>query len=164
MYTCHHVKSDLLPYVRRELSPARRRLVAQHLDTCAACYAEYRRVQAFDGDLGGALPRIGMPNTLQLAHVWAGVQTQIANGYAPRPQFRLRYGAVLILLVMSLLLPYSLHQRHGMAVPLPPTPQITEIALATGEPTHSRAQTLYTQTTPGFSPNDAPSVSATETP
>lgn len=174
-YTCPQCRAALYPYIRRELTPARRKLVAQHLDGCAACYAEYRRIQSFDGDLGGALTRLGAPNTLQLAHVWAGVQTQIrVPTYGQRGTFRMRYGVALVLLVASLLLPRLLHHQQAMAVPLPPTPgsqaqEVThpagEIAMATPNPgSANEGGALYTLATPGFAPNHAPDASATETP
>jgi anti-sigma factor RsiW len=174
-YTCHQCRAALYPYIHRELTPARRRLVAQHLDSCAGCYAEYRRIQSFDGDLGGALSQLGAPSSLQLAHVWAGVQTQIGvPAYAQRGPFRVRYGVAVVLVIAALLLPRLLHHQQAMAVPLPPTParqtqEVTHpasmIGLAT--PNSGSAYTLsamYTFATPGFAPNHAPDVSATETP
>jgi anti-sigma factor RsiW len=174
-YTCHECRAALYPYIRRELTPARRKLVSQHLDDCAACYTEYRRIQSFDGDLGGALSRLGVPNMLQLAHVWAGVQTQIrVPSYGQRSSFRMRYGVAVVLLIAALLLPRLLHHQQAMAIPLPPTPgnQTQEathpasgIVMVTAYPGSANDDgALYTLATPGFAPNHAPDASATETP
>ncbi len=173
-HTCRQCRAALYPYVRRELTPNKRRFVAQHLETCTTCYAEYRRIRAFEGDLGGALAQLGVPSPLQLAHVWAGVQTQIA---APNEghglHFRMRYGAALALLVVALVIPWLLHHQQSMTVPLPPTPQtqtqlVTHpaiiIAMATPNAVTIHASAPYTEATPAFARNDAPDLSATQTP
>jgi anti-sigma factor RsiW len=173
-YTCHHCHKDLYAYTRGELRARNRRLIAQHLEVCSACYAEYRRLRAFDGEFAGILARLGMPDNLRLAQVWGDVQSRIAQPYPARPAFRLRYGAVLVLLMVSLLLPWLLHHRQMMSIPLPPTPALlaqavthaAEVAAkATGYPDPAREMAADHQpATPGFAPNSAPSVSATETP
>ena len=173
-YTCHHCRKDLYAYTRGELRASSRRLIAQHLDSCEACYAEYRRLRAFDGEFAVILAELGMPDHLRLAQVWGDVQSRIAQPYPARPVFRLRYGAVLVLLMVSLLLPWLLDHRQMMSIPLPPTPAllahaVTHAAAAAGKATDYPNAELemaadHQQATPGFAPNSAPSVSATETP
>lgn len=175
MYTCRQCRAALDKYARRELTPTRRRLVSAHLDTCATCYADYRRMLAFDGDLRGVLPHLGAPTSLQLAHVWAGVQSQLRTpSYAQRSPFQMRFGVALVVMVIALIMPWMMHHQQAMAVPLPPTPQqqtqaVTNpaqvIAMATPDPASANDPlALYTVATPGFSRNYAPDVSATDTP
>ena len=41
-YTCEQVFQRLDDYLDRELTPEEMRIVREHLETCAACAAEYR--------------------------------------------------------------------------------------------------------------------------
>ncbi|MDX2136775.1 MAG: zf-HC2 domain-containing protein [Chloroflexota bacterium] len=166
-YTCRHCRAELTAYIHRQLSPQRRQRVGRHLNACANCYTLYRQLRDVDRELQTSLPLLGQPGRRQLSGMWQGIQTQISAPRRTVPVFRVRYGVAVMLAVMALALPWSFNRAPAYALPLPPTPvhtvRITNapdaIAMATAD-----APTVGFVPTPTLEANDAPDVSATETP
>jgi hypothetical protein len=137
------------------------------LNACANCYTLYRQLRDVDRELQATLPLIGQPSRQQLVGLWQGIQAQMNAPRRTLPMFRLRYGVAVMLAVMALVLPWTFNRQAVYALPLPPTPgsaaRITNppdvIAMATAD-----APTTGFEPTPTLEPNDAPSMSATETP
>ncbi|NDJ60114.1 MAG: zf-HC2 domain-containing protein [Chloroflexi bacterium] len=125
---CNHCRSHLIGYINRELTPAARRRVAEHLDSCPACYSVYLRKRDAAHELANGLTLIGRSDAPQLGDIWNAVQSGMA-GPRRRPwQFQKQHSLVVLLLIIGLLLPWSFTQRQVvLAVPVPPTPRDTQI-------------------------------------
>lgn len=63
-YTCEEALRRLDDFVDRELGEAELRLVSEHLETCAACSAEFRGEAAKLAQLKDKLRRIMVPPDL----------------------------------------------------------------------------------------------------
>jgi len=63
-FTCEEIFSRLDDYLDRELSSAEMRLVAQHLETCAACASEHRFETAILKGVREKLPRLSVPTDM----------------------------------------------------------------------------------------------------
>jgi anti-sigma factor RsiW len=141
-FSCRECRAHLPAYLHRELKPRLRRRVAQHLNGCPACYAQYRAHRDLAQELSSVLPRVGAADSSRLGKIWSGVQMEMAQPKASR--YRARFSMAAAALVATLALPWALgsHQRV-LAVPDPPTPQTTtlrdtpavetDVAVATAE-------------------------------
>ncbi len=165
--TCRPYRALLPGYIQRELSPQQRARVARHLDECAECYAAYMDQRQLVRDLSVSIPRIGtqrdelppfeMIRAAVLARTVSPVQPatvgrdlQVTYG---------RYSLAVLLMVVVLLLPLSMHSQT-FNVPTQPTPEKT-IAQGTAVAVLPAESTTLTAT---LQPNYAPILGATDTP
>jgi anti-sigma factor RsiW len=134
--TCHECRTLLVGYINGELTQKRRWRVGQHLNECAACYARYVEQRNLAHDLRTDLNLIGQPSRPQLSHIWSSIQSDMRRAQPFQPRFRRRYGIAVLVLVLSLLLPWSLGgDAFVLAVPLPAVPaSLAGSAPVTGTP------------------------------
>lgn len=177
-YTCRRCRGDIPAYIHRELPIRRRRRVHLHLNGCAACYAYYRHLRDVDDELRATMPVIGVPDALQLARVWRGIQAEMRPARPAYGHWRMRYSLALAMMVLAIVLPWRFAAQQARALPVPPTPQtqteVTEaivrhVAMATpeaGPSLASYAPSLRSDrfATPAIVRNDAPTTIATDTP
>ena len=178
-YTCRRCRADIPAYIHRELPPRRRRRVHLHLNGCATCYAFYRNLHDVDDELRATMPLIGVADTLQLARVWRGIQTEMRP---PRPSYghwRVRYSLAMAIFVLAVVLPWRFAAQQARALPVQPTPrvqtEVTEavarhvVVMATAEAGLARVSQASSLSagrfaTPAIVRNDAPTIIATDTP
>ena len=73
--TCEEVFARLDDYLDRELTPEELQLVRQHLETCAACAAEYRFESGVLQDVRTKLQRLSVPEGL-MARITARIAAE----------------------------------------------------------------------------------------
>lgn len=145
--TCHECQAHLVAYINDEVKPRRRRAVAQHLDECGACYAAYREQRGLVSDLQLDLKRIGQPSTPQLDTMWAAIQANMRHARPIRRRFRRRYGLAVVLILLTLLRPWSLSTpQFAFALSLAPVPEPNVDGSATPEsPVNAAAEARPTR-------------------
>jgi anti-sigma factor RsiW len=142
----HHVQHLLIAYVHGQLSSARRRQVAQHVQVCPACRAALVREERLARDIERCMPAIGAPRRGQLARLWPSIQAQITRGgRKPEPAMRLpSFGSLALLLVICCTFLLSAFVRgpgaQVAAAPLlPALPATIQTAQLTRAPMHTEA-------------------------
>ena len=80
-FTCEEVFARLDDYLDRELAPDELHLVRVHMETCAACAAEYRFEQGVHQGVRQKLQRLAIPDGL-MARITARLA---AEGGSARP-------------------------------------------------------------------------------
>jgi anti-sigma factor RsiW len=136
--TCNDCRSHLIGYLHQQLSPRKRRQVAQHLQSCAACYADYIAQRDLARELTSSVPALGQPAAPDLSRVWIAIQRDMSRSDPVRRRYLGHYGIACLILALTLLLPWSLGQQHiALAVPRQPSApavlSVTEAAGATEE-------------------------------
>lgn len=159
MIACRVCREHLPGYIARELAPAVRSQVAEHIQTCDACYAAYVHQRELSSELSRTLPGLGNPLP-SLDRIWAGVEAEMRAPKRPTISFeQARYSVAVVLLMIVLLLPWSL-RAHQFNLPTPPTPDTVN--------TPATPAVLTAKTTseflPPVQPNHAPVLGATDTP
>lgn len=119
---CRYVHLQLDAFLDSRLSPRVRRRVVRHIDTCPACYQAYARQRDLRRDLQATVPLVGRGAAPDFDRMWSAIRTEL-----PRPQPRqtqFRYGLVMLLLVMALIVPLTMG-NHDLTrtVPEHPMPQ-----------------------------------------
>ncbi len=159
MISCRVCREHLPGYISRELTTAARSQVAEHIQTCNACYAVYVHQRELSSELSRTLPGLGSPLP-SLERIWAGVEAEMR---APKRQSisleQARYSLAVVLLVIALLLPWSI-RAHQFNLPTPPTPA----ALNTPSTPAVVSAKTTSEITPPVQPNHAPVRGATDTP
>lgn len=133
--SCHTCQTKLVPYLHRQLSPRLQRRVSQHLDGCPVCYAAYLSQHELSNELSAGLKRIGQPNVPQMQKMWAAVNADMQRPQTVSRRPLGRYGVVLLIFVLALVLPWSLDKQSVVhAIPNQPLPATT--ASVTEAPLH----------------------------
>ncbi len=161
MVNCRECRSNLVAYLHRELSPARRREIALHLDTCQGCYAAYIEQRDLSHELAQILPRLGNASAPHFERVWNAFQAERAGGRTPDAAYPARYGLAALLFMLALLFPWSLN-RGEIIMAAPPTQPSPALQTITATPGVARPAAV--SQTPGAAPHQAPLVDATSTP
>lgn len=161
--SCRQCRALLPGYIARELSPTQRAHVSRHLTSCAECYVAYVEQRHLVQELAASVPRIGSAvlaaQPPRLDKIRAAVMAEMAAPARPKGRLdRARYGAVALVLMFTVLLPWSMRTR-SFALPTPPeavVPQGTAVAAALPTETATLTATLQS--------NYAPMPGATEAP
>ena len=77
MDRCTFTRQQIIAYINGELSPRQRRVVSQHVDQCATCYALYRYERDHAARLSSELHLLGRARRPDLDRLWSHVQQQI---------------------------------------------------------------------------------------
>lgn len=164
--TCRQCRELLPGYIQRELTPKQRERVSRHLTSCPECYVVYSDQRQLVRELTNSLPRLGS-DAPRLDKMRAAVMAEMARPAAPRARLdQARLGLVALILVATLLLPWSMRSR-SFALPTPPqpetlTPQGTAVVALPTE-TATLTATLQTNYAP-FRASPAANIGATDTP
>lgn len=128
-----YCKVHMMAYINGELSLAARRRIARYIAEDPACYAEYMRQLDIARELEHRMQCVGRPAMPQLERIWAQVQTNIHAAPVQRPQSRrVRYGLLLLVALLVLILPWALANRNvAPNIPSQPAP---EVSLRRGTP------------------------------
>ena len=164
-WSCRQYRALMPGYIERNLSPRQRERISRHLTACPDCYVAYIEQRQVMRELSISLPRVGALPTRDAAprldYIRAAVMAEIAQ--PKRSTFRLpqaRFSFAALMLVAVLLLPWSMRGQvfalPPQPLPLPATPQGTEVA--------SAAPTEITTLTATLQANYAPEIGATDTP
>ncbi|MEL6149895.1 MAG: zf-HC2 domain-containing protein [Chloroflexota bacterium] len=127
--SCQHCNDNLIAYINGETGPRLRRRMAEHLQTCEACYADYVRECDIARDAQNDLTLLGRPDNAQLDRIWEAVHVELdaMPQTPPRPQsYGARRSLALIALVILCALPWttSVESRVIAAFSLRATPAI----------------------------------------
>lgn len=163
--TCRECRSLLAGYLNRELKPRTRTRVGQHLDSCAACYAEYCRQREIAAQLTRDVPLVGQADAPRLGRIWSAVQLEMGRPRrASLRKMSARFSAVVLMLAAGLMITLSLAtHRLALALPVPPTPVVqvertsAVIAMATEDAPRILPAVEGVTVTPPQGPNYAPS-------
>jgi anti-sigma factor RsiW len=136
-----HITPLIHAYIHHQLTPAARRRVSEHLQTCATCRAALDGDAQLARDLGAYLPLMGPPGRKQLAALWPTIWQQAQR--RPSRWVRLTrlssYGMVAAALLMTcVFLGSALFDSPTRAVASPMSPadvKPTHTPIFTGEPT-----------------------------
>jgi anti-sigma factor RsiW len=143
-FSCRQCRTYLTAYIHNELTPRARRRIDAHLNTCTVCASIYMEQSRAARDLSFIVGRIGQPNGDRLHHIWHAVQSEIgtpshvsARRKMRPPKLSIQHGAVVVVLVMTMLMPTVLRGTQAAAqLPDPPTPT-RERSRASQQITHS---------------------------
>lgn len=118
---CYYTRARLDAFIDAELSPRIRRRVAQHLDHCPHCDQRYIQRRELRRELQQALPLVGQSVEPDFAALWQGVRAELPRRTPPR---RFRYGLVMMLILLALVVPLTMgNGRVTQALPEQPVPQ-----------------------------------------
>ncbi len=163
-WSCRQYRVLLPGYVERELTPKQRERVSRHLSACAECYEAYAEQRQITRELTTSLPRVGARDAAgqapRLDKIRAGVMAEMRQ---PKPPIRLdhaRYSLVVLMLMVTLLLPWSM-RGQAFSLPTPPQPEQTT---PQGTPVVYVPSTDAVTLTATLQANYAPLPGATETP
>jgi hypothetical protein len=147
-----YCKSRMVAYVNGELPPAARRRIARYIERYPTCYAEYIKQKDAARELNFRLPLIGQPDKPALDRIWAAVSAELTEHHTPHSglgstsrsrlltaplAFRVRYGVLGLMMVVSFALPLTFSANHtALAVSLTQPIPMT----ATGLPTEDKEQ------------------------
>jgi hypothetical protein len=123
-----HCGRHLDAYLDGQLSPKARRRVAQHLSRCETCYADYARRRDLRNELQNTLPLIGtLDQRADFTRMWHSIRTELPRGDRRRYQLQARYGLVVAMLLIMLLVPFTMgHRDLPILLPSRPAPDSTE--------------------------------------
>ncbi|RMG76450.1 MAG: hypothetical protein D6711_03855 [Chloroflexi bacterium] len=122
MMKYRYCRSRMVAYINGELPPRVRRRMAQYIDTCPRCYAEYVRQRELQHELKMRVPGIGIPEAGQIERIWNAVQLQMQQPTVATPH--LRYGVLIAVMVVLLMIPLFVSQPAVEAsVATQPQPQ-----------------------------------------
>ncbi len=122
---CRYWQFNLDAFLDGRLTLGMRRRIARHIDHCPSCYQAYVQRRELRRELQQSLALVGHDHQPNFAQMWQAVQTEIPRTGVRRAQFR--YGLVLLLLLLGLVLPFTLGNRElGRAVPMQPQPHTEE--------------------------------------
>ena len=163
-WSCRQYRALLPGYIERELSPKQRERVSRHLSTCAECYMAHTEQRQIARELAISLPRIGAARAgeqaLRLEKIRAGVMHEMRQPKPPMRLYQARYSLVALILIVTLLMPWTM-RGQAFSLPTPPQPEQIDppgtpvVALPTAD-----AATL----TATLQANYAPQPGATEAP
>lgn len=104
------------------------------MNGCARCYGLYRAQRDLSHELSVSLPRVGQPNVPQLGRMWAAIQADMQRPQrVVNRQLLTRSGVACLILVLSLLLPWSLNNQQ-VALAVPSQPAAPKMLSATNTP------------------------------
>jgi hypothetical protein len=142
---CHECQAHMIAYIHRDLPLRTRHRIGQHLNRCESCYAAYANQRHLSNELRTSIGFLGQPEKPQLGRMWTAIQQDMKRPRQVLPRYRTRYGAVLVVLMVALVLPWTLGtQQRALAVP--PNYPVIQPTAATATPTRVANHTL-TQTT-----------------
>lgn len=160
-WSCRQYRVLLPGYIERELAPKQRERVSRHLSGCAECYVAYREQRQIVHELTTSLPRIGAGHTTpRLEKIRAGVMDEMRQPKPPMSLYQARYSLAALLLIVTLMLPWSM---RGQAFSLPTPPQPEQVN-PPGTPVVALPATDAATLTATLQANYAPQPGATETP
>jgi hypothetical protein len=133
--SCHTCQTKIVPYLHQQLSPRLQRRVALHLDGCPVCYAAYLSQRELSSELGAGLKRIGQPDMPQMQRMWSAIHADMQRPQRVSRRPVGRYGVVLLIFMLALLLPWSL-DKQGVAHAIPNMPAPATTASVTETPLH----------------------------
>lgn len=156
--SCSDCRKQLVAYIHRELKPAQRRRIGQHLAQCDACYNAYTAQQHIAGDLSSELHLMPGVDRRGLNRMWMGIRSDLKNPRHRRPALR-RYSAMLILALSTLGLSWSLGQQTVvLALPAAPTVPLQTVQLPTPTAEQPEATRVASATIPVIPPAETPAV------
>lgn len=160
-WSCRQYRALLPGYIDRELSPKQREKFSRHLSTCAECYVAYTQQRQIVHELALSLPRVGAATAApRLDKIRAGIMSEMRQPKPPLRLYQARYSLVALLLIMTLLLPWSM-RGQVFSLPTPPQP---ERIIPSGTPVVALPTAQAATLTATLQANYAPSTGATETP
>ncbi len=156
MMTCKTCQQDLVAYIQRELEPARRTQIAQHLDACDSCYRLYREHLGLSDELRRTVPLIGRG--------YKPAFESLRSSYARRPQLY-PYGLVMLALAVMLIIPLAIG-RPGLtlaAAATQPTPHMSVPVTPNSRANHSVTTVAFNLTPEPFA-RELPALDVINTP
>src|SRR5574337_126904 len=112
MLACKKCQSKLVAYLHHKLTPAQRRQVSRHLDTCEKCYTVYLQHQDLSQNLAQIVPLIGKNQRTSLDRVWSAVQKDINRPRHAPASYSARYGLAVLAVMFMLLIPLTLGNQN----------------------------------------------------
>jgi anti-sigma factor RsiW len=118
-----HCRGSLDAYLDGQLTPKARRRVAQHISRCETCYADYARRRDLRDELQRTMPLIGADQP-DFKRMWHAIRVELPRDDRRRTQAR--YGLAALMLMLSLLIPFTMgHRDIPMVLPSRPAPDST---------------------------------------
>ena len=112
MLKCEDTRSQLVAYIHNELPRRKRQRLAQHLQQCTACYADYVRERDAAQHLTRELTLLGQPTSPQLDSIWAVVATEVNTSKAAsatsRSAYNWQHGVAWAALVILCMIPWTM--------------------------------------------------------
>lgn len=122
---CRVYRLQLDAFLDGRLAPRARQRLACHLDHCPACDRVYNLRRDLRRELTQAVPLVGRDHAPDFDRMWQAVRAEL-----PRPvsrQMPFRYGLVMLLVVVALLVPFTLgHHDGARPIPNQPVPQLEQ--------------------------------------
>ena len=124
-FLCRYCKFNLDAFLDGRLSARARRRFDRHIDTCPGCYHAYVARRDLRRELQQSLALVGQNHHPDFARIWQSVKAEIPRRSTRQTQFR--YGLVVLLLLLGLVLPFTLGNGDlGRVVPSQPKPHTDE--------------------------------------